>query len=51
MIDEKSTNMLIESLKGYTATRRDEINHKLLVASQTAKINQGQAACIARMPS
>ena len=50
MIDEKSTNTLIESLKAYKATRSKEINHKLVFASQTTKINQGQAACTARMP-
>ena len=51
MIDEESTKTLVKSLEGNTATRSEEISHKLLVASQTTKKNQGQAACTARMPS
>ena len=51
MIDEESTKTLVKSLEGKTATRSEELNHKLFVASQTTKKNQGQAACTARMPN
>jgi len=51
MIDEESTKTLVKLLEGNTATRSEELNHKLLVASQTTKKNQGKAACTARMPN